>query len=75
MNSSQKIIKAVIIPIVLFFFAMLIGSSFEYGPFDLEEPQAIILWLFYCIVIGFIEYSIFKGDRNKEKKSETENDE
>ncbi len=67
MKLEKKIILAILIPIIFFLCTMLIGTTFRHGPFGFEEPEAILLWLFYVFIIGFLEIKLFTNNNTDDK--------
>jgi len=57
MNQKQKIILAIFIPIIIFFFTLSITSSLGGNPFNWENTWYV--WMFYAIYCCIFEYKLF----------------
>ena len=60
-NLTQRIILAIVIPLVLFLIAYPIASEASYSdPFDFDDTW--LVWIIYLLVIGYYEINLFSSE-------------
>lgn len=64
LNSQQKIIFAIVIPVGLFVLFYPIADSFDGGnwyskPFRFQDTWWV--WLIYIGIVGYVEYKLFEN--------------
>ena len=66
MNSKQKIIFAILIPLILFFIFQKIAGQIGGHPglYYVEEPfnftKTWWVWIIFLIIVGYVESKLFK---------------
>lgn len=69
LNSSQKLIIAIGLPIVLFFITLKVAGTIGenyYGkdrPFNFDETWWV--WLIFGLIVSFLEYKLFESKNHK----------
>lgn len=60
-NFTQRIIIAVILPLILLLIAYPIASEISYSdPFDFDDTW--LVWVIYLLIIGYFEINLFSGE-------------
>lgn len=64
MNSKQKLILGILIPLILFFICLKIAGQvggiayYSVEPFKFEKTWWV--WILYLIIVGIAEFKLFK---------------
>ena len=61
LNSTQKIVVAITVPLILLIISLVIADAVGSGPFDLDDT--FLIWILFIGIVGYFEFHLFSEQK------------